>query len=161
MKKVFTTLLIALCLVGYNTPAFSQTINEGNTEICDTLKYALINSLRDPVDKAIADLYKDDMDAPEGLTWASYDTEILKIKQSNGIGGSYEIALKVSPYYRAHITYGEDIVTVSDDGELIDYKHLKTYPKVEFNKRVSVWEITSCNVAALFFVSTNWKMMLN
>ncbi|WP_096186288.1 hypothetical protein [Evansella halocellulosilytica] len=66
MKKVFTTLLIALCLLGYNTTAFSQTINEADTG--------------------------------------------------------------------AHITYGEDIVTVSDDGELIDYKHLKTYPKVEFNK---------------------------
>ena len=133
MKKVVATLLLALCLVSYNTSAYSQTINEADTELCDTLKFALINSLREPIDKAIAEIYKDDKDVPEGLTWASYDTEILKMKQSNGIGGSYEITLKVSPFYRAHITYGEDIVTVSDDGELIDYKHLKTYPKVEFN----------------------------
>lgn len=130
MKKIVTSLLLALCLVSNNTPVFSQTINEADTELCDTLKYALINSLREPIDNAITEIYKFDKDAPEGLTWASYQTEIIKIKQSNGIGGLYEITLKVSPYYRAHITYGEDIVIVSDDGKLLDYKHLKTYPKL-------------------------------
>lgn len=133
MKKVVTTLLLAFFFVSFNTSAYSQTINEADTELCDTLKYALINSHREPIGKAIANIYREDKDAPEGLTWASYDTEIVKIKQSNGIGGSYEITLKVKPYYRAHITYGEDIVIVSDDGELIDYIHLKTYPKIEFN----------------------------
>jgi hypothetical protein len=133
MKKVATTLILAIFLVSYNTPGYAQTINEADTELCDTLKYALINSLREPIDKAINEIYKDDEDAPEGLTWASYSTEILKIEQLYGIGGAYEITLKVKPYYHAHITYGEDIVVVSADGELIDYKHLKTYPKVEFN----------------------------
>ncbi|RYG71489.1 DUF3888 domain-containing protein [Lentibacillus lipolyticus] len=114
------------------TSLVSQTINEADTELCDTLKYALINSLRKPVNKAIAE-YKDDKQAPEGLTWASYDTEILKIKQLYGVGGAYEITLKVRSYYRAHMTYGEDEIVVSSDGELIDYEHLKTYPRVDFN----------------------------
>lgn len=65
--------------------------------------------------------------------WSSYDTEILKIKQLYGVGGAYEMTLKVEPYYRAHINYGEDIIVVSADGKLIDYEHLKTYPRVDFN----------------------------
>lgn len=133
MKKVTVAIMLAIFLVNHNTLVFSETINEADTELCDTFKYALINSLREPIDKAIDEIYRDDEDAPEGLTWASYNTEILKIKQLYGVGGAYEITLKVKPYYRAHITYGEDLIVVSADGELIDYKHIKTYPKVEFN----------------------------
>ena len=90
-------------------------------------------SLSEPIDKIIEEIYKDDKDAPEGLTWASYTTKTLKIKQLYGIGGAYEISLKISPYYRAHITYGEDIVVVNTDGVLVDYNHLKTYAKEKFN----------------------------
>ncbi|MCT2536521.1 DUF3888 domain-containing protein [Aquibacillus koreensis] len=133
MKKLTAILTLTMILVSYDTPAFSQTINEADTELCETLKYALINSLREPIDKAIFEIYKDDEDAPEGLRWDSYDTEILKIKQLYGVGGAYELTLKVKPFYRAHITYGEDIIVVSADGELIDYEHLKTYPRVYFN----------------------------
>ncbi|WP_088104129.1 DUF3888 domain-containing protein [Halalkalibacter urbisdiaboli] len=127
MRIVTITFMLAIFLISYNTSTYAQTINEAETELCDTVKYALINSLREPIDKAIHKIYKDDKDAPESLTWASYQTEILKIKQLYGVGGAYEITLKVKPYYRAHITYGEDIVVVSADGQLIDYKHLKTY----------------------------------
>lgn len=131
MKK-FAVSLAIIFMLSSNTPAYSQTINEADTGLCDTLKFALINSLREPIDQAIAEIYKGDAQAPEGLTWASYDTEILKIKQLYGVGGAYEITVKVMPYYRAHITYGEDIIVISADGELMDYKHLKTYPLVEF-----------------------------
>lgn len=131
MKKFFLMLMIGILLVISHTTvnAKTETINEADTELCKTLKYALINSLRQPVDKAIDKIYKDDMKAPEGLTWASYDTEILNIKQLYGVGGRYEITLKVYPYYRAHMTYGEDKIVVSSDGQLIDYEHLKTYSK--------------------------------
>ncbi|MGG6447390.1 DUF3888 domain-containing protein [Pseudobacillus badius] len=133
MKKFAVILILATVLVTTGTPVYSKTINETDTKLCETLKYALINSLREPIDKAITEIYKHDKEVPEGLAWASFQTEILKIKQLNGIGGKYEITLKVSPYYRAHITYGEDKIVVSSDGELIDYEHLKTYPKVNFN----------------------------
>ena len=116
-------------LVISNTTVNAKTINEADTELCETLKYALINSLREPIDKAIVEIYKEDKDVPEGLTWASYDTEILKIEQLYGVGGIYEITLKVYPYYRAHMTYGEDKIVVSSDGKLIEYEHLKTYSK--------------------------------
>lgn len=134
MKKLIGILLISFWLIGFSqVPAYSATENETDTELCDAFKLALINVLRGPIDKAIAEIYKDDKDAPK-LTWASYDTEIIKIKQIYGIGGLYEITLKVRPYYRAHITYGEDEIVVNSNGELIKYKHLHTFPKVEFTE---------------------------
>ncbi|GGM42484.1 hypothetical protein GCM10011351_30600 [Paraliobacillus quinghaiensis] len=133
MKKAAVILVLVIIFVSHHTPVQSKTINEADTELCDTLKYALINSLRDPIDKAITEIYSDDKDAPEGLMWISYDTEILKINQLYGVGGEYEITLKVKPFYRAHITYGEDLIVVNSDGELISYDHLKTYPNVGLN----------------------------
>ena len=128
MKKLSVTFMIILLLVSLHTTVYGKTINEADTKLCDTVKYALINSHREPVDKAIVDIYKNDKNAPEGLTWATYDTEILKIKQLFGIGGLYEITLKVYPYYRAHMSYGEDKIVINTSGKLISYKHLKTYP---------------------------------
>ena len=128
MKKIVVLLMVVMILAISNTKANAKTINEAETELCETLKLALINSLREPIDKAIIEIYKNDKNAPKGLTWASYETEMLKIKQLSGIGGVYVITLKVYPYYRAHWGYGEDEVVVNSSGELIRYKHLKRYP---------------------------------
>lgn len=129
MKKVAVILMIGMFLVIDYTRVNAKTVNEADTELCETLKMALISSNRKPVDRAITEIYKNDKKAQElGLTWASYDTEILKVKQLYGIGGLYEITLKVYPYYRAHNSYGEDEVVLNTSGELISYKHLKTYP---------------------------------
>jgi hypothetical protein len=129
LKKIVGMLMVGMVvLLISNTTVFAKTINEAETNLCETLKLALINSLREPVDKAIIEIYKDDKKAPKGLTWASYETEMLKIKQLSGIGGEYVIMLKVYPYYRAHWGYGEDEVVINSNGELISYKHLKTYP---------------------------------
>ncbi|MFJ7730779.1 DUF3888 domain-containing protein [Lysinibacillus sp. NPDC097231] len=126
MKKIVLMLLVGMSLA--NTTVYSKTINEADTELCETVKMALISSNRNPVDKAITEIYKNDKNAPkEGLSWAAWETEILKIKQVYGIGGLYEITLKVSPYYGAHNGYGEDEVVINTSGELISYKHLKTY----------------------------------
>ncbi|SDM42319.1 Protein of unknown function [Bacillus sp. OK048] len=128
-KKIAVILMIGMFLMINYTIVNAKTVNEADTELCETLKMALITSNRKPVDKAITEIYKDDKKAQElGLTWASDGTEILKIKQLYGIGGLYEITLKVYPYYRAHNSYGEDEVVINTNGELISYKHLKTYP---------------------------------
>lgn len=128
-KKLAVILMIGMFLMINNTRVKAKTVNEADTELCETLKMALISSNRKPVDRAITEIYKNDKKAQElGLTWASYDTEILKIKQLYGIGGLYEITVKVYPYYRAHNSYGEDEVVINTNGELISYKHLKTYP---------------------------------
>lgn len=128
MKKFAVTLMVVILLVTISTIVKAKTINEAETELSVTLKYALINSLREPVDKAIVEIYKDDQNASKGLTWASFETEIVRIKQVYGVGGLYEITLKVYPYYRAHISYGIDEVVVNTNGELISYRHLKTFP---------------------------------
>ncbi|TMU87262.1 DUF3888 domain-containing protein [Bacillus sp. BHET2] len=133
MGKMALSCMLVMFLLSNQTAAYANTINKADTNLCDTFKYALINSLREPVDQAIDKIYKDDENAPEGLTWASYETEILLIKQINGVGGAYEITLKVKPYYRAHLSYGEDIIVVGADGQLIKYRHLKTFPKLHFN----------------------------
>jgi hypothetical protein len=126
LKKAAFILLLFLFIS--NDVSNAETINEADTELCETVKMALISSNRKPVDKAIAIIYKNDKGAPKDLTWASWDTEILKIKQVYGIGGLYEITLKVYPYYGAHNGYGEDEVVINTNGDLIRSKHLKTYP---------------------------------
>lgn len=114
-----------------HTTAYAETTNHADKDFCDTLKYAFINSLKEPIDKAIKEIYKDDTFATnEGLSWAPFQTEITEIKQKYGVGGEYEIKLQIYPYYRAHNTYGEDIIVVNTDGELISYEHVKTFPKV-------------------------------
>ena len=130
MNKFAVMLMVGMLLVTPNTIVNAKTINEADTDLCGTVKYALINTLRQPVDKAITKIYKGDKNAPEGLTWASYDTEILKIKQLYGVGGGYEITLKVHSYYDAHMSYGIDEIVVDTSGKLISYKYLKTYPRI-------------------------------
>ena len=118
-----------MLLVISNRTVNAEIINEADTELCETVKMALISSLSEPVDKAIVEIYKDDKKAQElGLSSDAFQTELLKIKQVYGIGGLYEITLKVYPYYAAHNTYGEDEVVINTNGKLISYKHLKTYP---------------------------------
>lgn len=126
LKK--TVFILLLFLFSSNDVFNAETINEADTELCETVKMALISSNRKPVDKAIAKIYKNDKGAPKDLAWASWEAEILKIKQLYGVGGLYEITLKVYPYYGAHNGYGEDEVVINTDGDLIRIKHLKTYP---------------------------------
>lgn len=127
MKKFLAVQIVVIFIVITTLTVSGSTKNEADTELRETLKYALISSLSTPVDKAINKIYKDDKHVPEHLTWAAYDTEMLKIRQVYGVGGLYEVTLKVFPYYAAHNYYGEDEVMVNTNGELISYKHLKTY----------------------------------
>ncbi|OIU71525.1 DUF3888 domain-containing protein [Rossellomorea aquimaris] len=130
MRKIQFIFLLTLLLTTLDTNHYANAaINEADTKLCETYKYALISSLREPVDQAVAEIYKDDKEAPSNLIWATYDAEILKIKQLYGVGGLYEITLKVYPYYDAHMSYGVDEVVINSNGELISYKHLKTYPR--------------------------------
>jgi hypothetical protein len=130
IKGFAVLLMVGMFLVISNgtVNAKTETINEADTELCETVKMALISSNTEPVDKAIAEIHKNDKNAPEGgLSWAPWETEILRIKQVYGIGGLYEITLKVFPYQGAHNGYGEDEVVINTRGELISYKQLKPY----------------------------------
>ncbi|MFD1336612.1 DUF3888 domain-containing protein [Oceanobacillus iheyensis] len=132
-KKCLLVVLIVMFIISHTT-AYAETTNQTDTDLCDTLKYAFINSLKEPIDEAIKEIYKDDTFATnEGLSWAPFQTEITEINQIYGVGGEYEITLKIYPYYRAHNTYGEDLVVVNTDGELISYEHVKTFPIIGEN----------------------------
>jgi len=77
---------------------------EENTN--EMIKYALITSLNPSIDKAISEIYKDE---PKGVPqWAGWNAEIINIKQLNGIGGSYEVKVRIYPYYGPHIGKGVD-----------------------------------------------------
>ncbi len=132
MKKLVVLFITFFICMHFNNLVYSATVNETDSKLCDALGLALIISLSEPIDVAIAKIYQGDKEAPEGLTWAPYTTEILKIKQTNGIGGAYKVTLQVCPYYGAHNFYGEDEIVVSAEGKLISFKHLKTYPKVKY-----------------------------
>lgn len=130
VKKIVVILIVGLSLIVSDTQVNAKPINEADTKLCDTLSYALMSSLREPVDKGIVEIYKHDEHAPKGgLRWDATGAEIIKIKQVYGIGGLYEITIKIQPFYHAHNTYGEDIITVNTNDELVSYKHLKTYPR--------------------------------
>ncbi|MFD2045460.1 DUF3888 domain-containing protein [Ornithinibacillus salinisoli] len=128
MKKITIILAITIYLFNF-IPVYAEPINDAETELNDTLVFALISSLRKPVDTAISEIYKDDEDAPSHLNWDAYDTELLHIKQVYGVGGLYEITLKVFPYYGPHNSYGIDEIVVNTSGEVVSYKHIKTYTK--------------------------------
>ncbi|WP_409288854.1 DUF3888 domain-containing protein [Peribacillus sp. SCS-37] len=130
MKKFALMLMVGMfVLMGSNPTTNAKTINEADTKLCKTLQYALMSIIRKPVDKAIVEIYRDDVNAPEDLRWDATGAKLIKIKQLYGVGGLYEITLKIMPFYRAHIAYGIDEVVINTNGELISYKHLKTYPK--------------------------------
>nr|WP_275887821.1 DUF3888 domain-containing protein [Bacillus sp. P14.5] len=88
MRRINFIFILMLSLTNLDTNHYANAvINEADTKLCDTFKYALISSLREPVDEAVAEIYKDDKEAPENLVWASYDAEILKVNQLYGVGG--------------------------------------------------------------------------
>lgn len=134
MKKAIFLLFVVMqfSIFAGHIHVTAEAKNKADTELCDTLTLALMSSLRKPIDQAVAEIYQSDGNAPDGLTWAPFQAELIEIEQVYGAGGLYNITLKIYPYYRAHITYGEDLVVVNSDGELLSYKHLQTYPKVDF-----------------------------
>ncbi|WP_255290164.1 DUF3888 domain-containing protein [Bacillus cereus] len=123
MKKILIVLSILMFIISYSTFSFQANAKEPDN---DMVKYALIRSLSPSIDKALTEIYKN---ATEGIpSWAGWDTKIMNIKQLYGIGGAYDVKVRVSPYYEPHIGYGIDEITVrvDDSGQqLIEYKHIQ------------------------------------
>jgi hypothetical protein len=62
-------------LAADNSPlkVHAETINEADTSLCDTITYAFIQSLSDPIGEAVGKIYKD---FPKVVSWMAYDTKI-------------------------------------------------------------------------------------
>ncbi|WP_253182451.1 DUF3888 domain-containing protein [Bacillus wiedmannii] len=123
MKKILIVLSILMFIISYSTFSFQANAKEPDN---DMVKYALIRSLSPSIDKALTEIYND---ATKGIpSWAGWDTEIMNIKQLYGIGGAYDVKVRVSPYYGPHIGYGIDEITARVDAsgqQLIEYKHIQ------------------------------------
>ncbi|HDX9500068.1 TPA: DUF3888 domain-containing protein [Bacillus thuringiensis] len=123
MKKIIIALSFLMFIVSYSTFSFQANAKEPDN---DMVRYALIRSLSPSIDKALTEVYKD---ATEGIpSWAGWDTEIVNIKQLYGIGGAYDVKVRVHPYYGPHIGYGIDEITVRVDAsgqQLVEYKHIQ------------------------------------
>ncbi|PEW65099.1 transcriptional regulator [Bacillus cereus] len=123
MKKILIVLSILMFIISYSTFSFQANAKEPDNAM---VKYALIRSLSPSIDKALTEIYKN---ATEGIpSWAGWDTKIMNIKQLYGIGGTYDVKVRVSPYYGPHIGHGIDEITVRVDAsgqQLIEYKHIQ------------------------------------
>lgn len=106
---------------------FSAPVQANETETTNEMvKYALIVSLAPSINKALVDIYKD---PSKGVPqWAGWETEIVNLKQLNGVGGSYEVTVRVHTYYGPHTGDGIDEITIriAFDGQgVIDFKHIQ------------------------------------
>ncbi|MFJ7975964.1 DUF3888 domain-containing protein [Peribacillus sp. NPDC096379] len=123
MKRILVSICISVFILFLVSASVQATEKENANEM---FKYALIRSLGSSIDKALAEIYKD---APKGIPqWAGWDTKIINIKQLHGVGGSYEVIVRVHPYYGPHIGNGIDEITIriaSDGQKVTDFKHIR------------------------------------
>jgi hypothetical protein len=122
VKKILVSICLSVFILIFSLPV--QAIEKETTN--EMIKFALIRSLESSIDKALAEIYKD---APKGVPqWAGWDTEIINIKQLYGIGGAYEVTVRVHPYYGPHIGNGIDEISISiasEGQEVTDFKHIR------------------------------------
>jgi hypothetical protein len=122
VKKILVSICLSVFILIFSLPV--QAIEKETTN--EMIKFALIRSLEPSIDKALAEIYKD---APKGVPqWAGWDTEIINIKQLYGIGGAYEVTVRVHPYYGPHIGNGIDEISISiasEGQDVTDFKHIR------------------------------------
>jgi hypothetical protein len=51
VKKFVVIFIVGISLIITNTLVTAKPINEADTKLCDTLYFALMSSLREPIDK--------------------------------------------------------------------------------------------------------------
>jgi hypothetical protein len=101
MDKKLISFFIVLLIVTSTVVAQANNIKVNQ----DKLDYSLIMSISPSINKALSEIYKD---SPEGVPqWGGWDTEIVEIDELFGVGSSYDVTVKVHPYYSDHIIQGE------------------------------------------------------
>lgn len=122
MDKKLISFFIVLLIVTSTVVAQANNIKVNH----EKLNYALIISVSPSINKALTDTYKD---SSEGVPqWAGSDTEVLEIEELFGVGGSYDVTVKVYPYYGVSITKGEEEIKIrveSSGQKVISNKHLQ------------------------------------
>ncbi|MGG2092599.1 DUF3888 domain-containing protein [Bacillus sp. S13(2024)] len=123
MKKILILISVSMFIFSL----FSAPVQANETETTNEMvKYALIVSLAPSINNALAEIYKD---ASKGVPqWGGWETEIVNIKQLTGVGGIYEVTVRVHSYYEAHTGNGIDEITIRiahDGQEVTDFKHIQ------------------------------------
>ncbi|WP_429313659.1 DUF3888 domain-containing protein [Paenibacillus mucilaginosus] len=123
MKKI----ILLLCpLLGISSFSLNPIKAISIEPDCDKIKFALIRSLDPSIEKALSEIYTSHPKGPP--SWAGWDTEILDIEQIYGVGGAYNVTVRVHPYYGPHIGDGIDDITInvsSGKQQVLYYKHIK------------------------------------
>lgn len=124
MKKTLMTLLIPSILL-----AISPLSTSAEDISYNKVKFALIRSLSPSIEITLEEIYKN---TKEGvLSWAGWDTELLEVRQLYGVGGAYDVKVRIHPFYGPHIGNGySDEITVrlrSDGQSVLSHNHLKDF----------------------------------
>jgi len=128
MNKKLITFFIMLLIVTSTLAVQASNSNQDNKNPAtqEKLYYALIMSLAPSIEEALSDTYKD---VSKGIPqWAGWDTEILEIKQLQGVGGAYDVTVEVRPYYGALIGEGIDEIEIRVEAsgqKIINNKHIQ------------------------------------
>ena len=121
MDKKLVSFFIVLLIITSTVVAQANNIKVNH----EKMNYALIMSLSPSINKALSEFYKD---SKEGTPqWGGWETEILVIDQLFGVGGSYDVTLKVHPYYGEHSREMIDEIKIrveSGGQRIISSKHL-------------------------------------
>ena len=122
MDKKLISFFIVLLIVTSTVVAQANNIKVNH----EKLNYALIISVSPSITKALTETYKD---SSEGVPqWGGSDTEILEIDELLGVKGSYDVTVKVYPYYGISNKKGEEEIKIrveSSGQKVISNKHLQ------------------------------------
>ena len=101
MDKKLVSFFIILLIVTSTVVAQANNIKVNH----EKLNNSLIMSISPSINKALSEIYKD---SPKGVPqWGGWDTEIVVINELFGVGSSYDVTVKVHPYYSNHIIQDE------------------------------------------------------
>ena len=122
MDKKLISFFIVLLIVTSTVVAQANNIKVNH----EKLNYALILSVSPSINKALTETYKN---SSEGVPqWGGSDTEILEIDELLGVKGSYDVTVKVYPYYGISNKKGEEEIKIrveSSGQKVISNKHLQ------------------------------------
>ena len=122
MDKKLISFFIVLLIITSTVVAQANNIKVNH----EKMNYALIMSVSPSIKQALSEIYKD---SSKGVPqWGGWDTEILEIEELFGVGGSYDVTVKVFPYYGASIGQGEDKIKIrveKNGQKVISFKHLQ------------------------------------
>ena len=122
MDKKLVSFFIVLLIITSTVVAQANNIKVNH----EKMNYALIISVAPSINKALTETYKN---SSKGVPqWGGSATEILEIVELINVRGSYDVTVKVYPYYGISIKKGEEEIKIrveSSGQKVISNKHIQ------------------------------------